>query len=412
MTPPDDYPGQFEEIHERNILPFEWSASLSLELETNDFVEGVLTEGCLAVAYGESGVAKSFWAIDLGLHASAGRKWNERETDQGIVIYISLEGGKLTKNRVIKAREELKLPPNIPFILVTCQLDMRTSDDDAKRLANTIRQAINEWSGQSLPVRLVIIDTMSRALNGGAENAEDMSALLKHTDYVRRETGVAVLFIAHCGKDATRGIRGWSGINRAIDVEIEISKTDRTHVAHVTKERDLPEGDRFEFTLKQVEVGLNSRGRKVTTCVVVHAEAASTTTTAAAAAAAAKAPWPRKLRLFRKSLLNAIAEHGQEFKPWRDGPAVRAVDLEFVRQEFYRGYPAAEASGPKSRSAARRKAFNRAVTAADGLMGVWSPAEEGITFVWDLKSKVNGQGPWPDAPRSPAPDEEKLPDFF
>jgi hypothetical protein len=61
---PSDYSGHFEEIDESgrpggsngkdqglvNILPYEWSASLKLELETNDFVEGVLTEGCLADA--------------------------------------------------------------------------------------------------------------------------------------------------------------------------------------------------------------------------------------------------------------------------------------------------------------------------------------------------------------------------
>ena len=50
---------------------------------------------------------------------------------------------------------------------------------------------------------------MSRALNGGAEDAEDMGLLLKHADLVRHETGTAVLFVAHCGKDAAKGIRGW-----------------------------------------------------------------------------------------------------------------------------------------------------------------------------------------------------------
>jgi hypothetical protein len=322
-------------------LPIEWSKDLNYELDAGDFVEGVLVDGCLAVVYGDSSVGKSFWVIYLGLHIAGGRHWYDRAIDQGIVIYISLEGGKLTKNRVIKAREELKLPPDVPFALVTCPLDMRTSDADAIRLANTIRQAISQRSGQNLPdddkpvsddaidslppddeeqaiserssqnlpVRLVIIDTMSRALNGGAENDVDMGLLLKHTDFVRRETGVAILFVAHCGKDAAKGIRGWSGVRAAIDVEIEICKTDGAHVAHVTKERDLAEGDRFAFSLKQVEVGLNSRRRMVTTCVVVHADNTHADNAGTAAAATKTKTKTSPLgRKFLEALCKAIHE--------------------------------------------------------------------------------------------------------
>jgi hypothetical protein len=260
---------------------------------------------------------------------------------------------------------------------------MRTSKDDAVRLANTIRQAISERSGQNLPVRLVIIDTMSRALNGGKENDEDMGLLLKHTDFVRRETGVAVLFIAHCGKDAAKGIRGWSGVRAAIDAEIEITKNDGQHIAHVTKERDLPDGDRFGFSLKQVEVGLNSRGRKVTTRVIVHAEDAGNP---AAAAAKPKKAWAPSLRLLKLILESALVEHGLKIAPFVDGPMVRAVDIESLREEFCRQYLSSGETDKRKAANAKNEAFRRAIKAAQpDLVACRTIGEK--QFIWMVASE-------------------------
>lgn len=314
-------------------LPLLWSATLSPVLNTQDFVEGLLTEACLAVVYGDSNVGKSFWAIDLGLHVASGRGWNHREVTQGIVIYIALEGGKMTQNRIISARDHLDLPTDIPFALVTDPIDLRTPMTDAERLVNTVLQAISERAAANLPVQLVIIDTMSRALNGGNEGAEDMSALLANVDHVRRKTGVAILFVAHCGKDATKGIRGWSGIRAAIDVEIEISRPDSSpgFVAQVTKERDLPSGDCFSFTLDVVDLGSDQRGKTVTTCVVQHTGLTN--------------PGRKGTRkrltdahaTFRDHFANLMAAHAELIVPEPTMPIVSGMTRDLLRRGLIRG---------------------------------------------------------------------------
>jgi hypothetical protein len=169
---------------------------------------------------------------------------------------------------------------------------------------------------------------MSRALTGGAEDAEDMGLLLKHADLVRHETGTAVLFVAHCGKDAAKGIRGWSGIRAAIDVEIEIVKNDADppHIATITKERDLMSGGRFGYTLKPVELGRNQRGRMVTTCIVepaceVKKPASKTKLTEAHAD-------------FRDHVMEIIADHGGAVIPIAGMPTVRGVTRELLRNEL------------------------------------------------------------------------------
>jgi hypothetical protein len=83
-----------------------------------------------------------------------------------------------------------------------CPIDLRTSSVDAEKLVNTVKLMITQLQ-RSLPVRLVIIDTMSRALNGG-EGPVDMGALLANADRIRRDTGEAILFVAHCGRCRAR----------------------------------------------------------------------------------------------------------------------------------------------------------------------------------------------------------------
>src|SRR5581483_5323891 len=78
----------------------------------------------------------------------------------------------------------------------------------------------------------------------------------------------AVLIVHHSGKDETRGARGHSSFKAALDTEIEVVAKDNLHVATVTKQRDLPGGDKFAFRLKVVELGQDEDGDAVTTCVV------------------------------------------------------------------------------------------------------------------------------------------------
>jgi hypothetical protein len=307
-------------------LPFRWGASLVRVLDVQDFVEGLLTTSCLAVIYGDSNVGKSFWAIDLGLHIAGGIPWNGRAVDQGIVILIALEGGRSIDNRIITAREHLDLPPTVPFVVVQCPIDLRTNTADAERLVNTVNQVISECTGP-MPVRLVIIDTMSRALNGGAENAEDMSALLANADRIRADAGVAILFVAHCGKDATKGIRGWSGIRAAIDVEIEATRLDGgTFVAEVTKERDLPVGDRFGFKLDVIELGHNQRGKPVTTCVVAP------TDTPAKKKKRTSRPLTDRQAVLWTHVQGLMAESGEPIAPVAGMPMVTGMERRMLRQ--------------------------------------------------------------------------------
>jgi hypothetical protein len=86
--------------------------------------------------------------------------------------------------------------------------------------------------------------------------------------------------------------------------------------------------------------------------------------------------------------MNVLVDHGRELRPFHDGPLVRAVDLEIVRNEFYRSYPAEGDAGAKQE--VRRKAFRRTIVAAHGQDLIGVREVDGLTLVWLINPQEGG----------------------
>jgi hypothetical protein len=254
-------------------LPLQWFRDVEPALEVLDFVEGVLTENGMSVVYGESNCGKTFYAMDIGFHVALGRSWFGREVDAGGVVYVVAEGGHGARNRLVAFRRRNGLEgTDVPFAMIVCPVNLLDPNADRDRLVEAINAA---GAKLGLPVRLAVVDTLSRALAGGNENApEDMGALVGNADIVRHRTGAHLMFVHHRGKDEARGMRGHSLLRAAIDTEIELErdKSSKIATATINKQRDLETGGTMTFKLNVVELGLNRRGKPVTSCVVVEAE--------------------------------------------------------------------------------------------------------------------------------------------
>jgi hypothetical protein len=227
-------------------------------------VKGLLGSTGMAVIYGAPGSRKTFFALRLGLSVAAGMPFFGRRTKRCGVVYIAAEAGRTIENRVVAARGEF--PPGTPFIAITSPIDLCSSDADVTRLVTRIR-----GMDLGVPIGLIIIDTLSRVLAGGNENApEDMGALVQNCDRLREETGACLALVHHSGKDAAKGARGHSLLYAATDTEIEITadETSNQSTASVTKQRDLPTEGSFTFALRSVELGADEDGDPVTSCTV------------------------------------------------------------------------------------------------------------------------------------------------
>jgi hypothetical protein len=85
------------------------------------------------------------------------------------------------------------------------------------------------------------------------------------------------------------------------------------------------------------------------------------------------------MQVLRRVLMTTLADCGQNVLPFLDGPQVRACDIELVRTEFYRQWPA---DGTEQQIDARRKAFNRSVKDSIARGVVASRQVDGVQLIW------------------------------
>ena len=222
-------------------------------------IKGVLPDTGLAALYGPSGSGKSFLAIDLSMSISEGLDWFGRKTKGCPVVYVCLEGDSGLSNRVAAYRINHGATGEVMFVTQSVDLQNQT---DAPDLAKAINQG---YSGNGI----VVIDTLNRAAPGMDENSSaDMGRILAMVKALQIAIGGLVLLVHHTGKDSTKGMRGHSSLFAALDAAIEVSRSGDFREWRVAKSKDGEDGAAHPFKLEVVDLGLDSDGDPITSCVI------------------------------------------------------------------------------------------------------------------------------------------------
>jgi|APGre2960657404_1045060.scaffolds.fasta_scaffold00152_20 hypothetical protein len=339
-------------------LPLVYFQDVEPALTGDDFVEGLLIRAAMSVFYGPSNCGKTFFACDLALHVATGKPWNGREVAQGGVIYCALEGSHGIRNRVAAWAKHYGVEgAPIPFAIIPVALDLLNPEADTSRLIAAIQEAAAKMGWN---VALVVMDTLSRAMAGGNENApEDMGSLVMNSDRIRQATGAHVAWIHHSGKDQAQGARGHSLLRAATDTEIEISRPDANSpsTARVTKQRELEIDGAWTFSLERIDLGTNHRGKPVTSCIVTPAETM---------AQEARASLTNGEAMALRILENVMALRPVEVPYQAAQSGVKAATTKHAwREEFY-------ARSTADKQDTKKTAFNRAIEGLErkGKIGV------------------------------------------
>ena len=166
-------------------------------------------------------------------------------------MYVACEGS--LRNRIEAYLQTNKLDDLSGFHIHSNTINLLDPRVDTVPLINAMRDL-------DVPVALVIIDTLNRALAGGNENApDDMGALIANAKRVQEASGAAVVFVHHSGKDASKGSRGHSSLKGAADLEIAVSIDEAGNRSFVfAKVKDGEAGAPVGFRLLQVDLGPSS----------------------------------------------------------------------------------------------------------------------------------------------------------
>ena len=247
-------------------LPLEFWSELGDVEPPFDFVEGLLTDGEMSVVYGETNVGKTFFVMDLAAHVALGRSYMGRDVEQGAVVYVAAEGGGSIRKR-IKAFAQKHEITDAPLAIIPAAVDLLSPTGDVDKIIEACEVVAAKYE---MPVRLVVIDTLSRVMASGNENSpEAMTGTIATIDKIRFQTNAHTLVVHHSGKAKAQGARGHSSLPAATTTEIELNKINEgMSIAKIKKQRDLEIGNDIGFALDVVEVGIDARGKPLTSCVV------------------------------------------------------------------------------------------------------------------------------------------------
>lgn len=275
----------------------------------------------LAVVYGPPGCGKSFVTLNAALHIAMGRDWAGKKVRQAAVIYIAAEGGHGFGNRVVAARARLNVPDDVPFGLITVAPNLGSKKGDAQRLIKEI-QAQTAELGWTLGA--IVIDTLARVMGGADENSsEGMGAFIENTETVSRMFHCLGIAVHHTGKDAEKGMRGWSGLHGAADAEWEISEDDAGKTVRTSKQKDGADNLLWRFKLVPVEIGQDEDGENVSSVhVLITSDVEAVKQKSDGKNVSKKKPKGQKA-LALKAVWKAIDEAGEIMPASNHMPAVR-----------------------------------------------------------------------------------------
>lgn len=203
-------------------------------------VAGVLDLDTLALLYGPSGCTKTFVALDLALSVATDTWWHGHRVAAGPVLYVVAEGLGGIGPRV-DAWEHQR---NVWTAGETYWLPLAVNLLNPEAAAGLV-----ELAADYRP-RLVVLDTLSRCIVGGDENAaRDVGMAVEAAERVRRASGGCVLLVHHSGKDQAAGARGSSALRGAVATEIECSHADGITTLRQLKQRDHEAAEPMRLTL-------------------------------------------------------------------------------------------------------------------------------------------------------------------
>jgi len=249
------------------ILPVEFFRDIKPDLEQQWLIDGILPYAGDAVIFGLPRGGKTFIALDMALHVAAGLVWMGREVTGGGVIYLAAEGAPGLRRRIAAWKRDRNIDDAL-FALVPVALNLLKGDD-----IHTLKEKIDsvllerEWPG----IRLLVIDTLSKTFGGGDENGADMAAYMSNISRAFETYDCLRLLVHHqpWGPDVKRP-RGHSSLLGAVDAAIHVSSDDSSQNREllVTKQKDGEDGQIIGFKLRSVDIGTNSKGTMVSSCVV------------------------------------------------------------------------------------------------------------------------------------------------
>jgi hypothetical protein len=231
-----------------------------------------VAKGTTSVATGMWGAGKTAVFSDIGLHVGHGFEWRGRKVTKGVVIYVALENSEDVERRVAawcdlmqRAGRDLSGGAFVvhrgPCRLYDPSGKPTQDEKDLIEIANTAAEHY------SLPVAMIVIDTLAQSIMPGNDNdAKDAGIYTAAMQRIVAATGANVTALAHPTKSG-EGVRGSGALQANVDTVIEVSRDagGRGTIKAGSKFRiGNPAKVMFGYRLRSHSIGTDDDGEDIT----------------------------------------------------------------------------------------------------------------------------------------------------
>lgn len=179
-------------------------------------IEGIIAKGELVMLFGESGVGKSFSAVDFALSVASGQPWLGRAVSQGPVVYLPSEGFDGFRSRIQAWCSHHGLShDDIPMHMGSHEFPLNETVE-----FNELELYFDDIRPKP---KLIVIDTLTGMTQGLDQNsAKDMAAFADICKFLKLMTDATVLVVHHSGhKDKGRSkgaVDFWAACDKVISL--------------------------------------------------------------------------------------------------------------------------------------------------------------------------------------------------
>jgi len=292
-------------------------------------VEGVIQKRTAALMFGKSNSFKSFLAIDIGLSVDAGLAWHGNDVSRGRVLFVATEGANgVGRLRIPAWYAHHAIPEHERrAFLYPKEIRLDVPDDVAGLIASMAQRG---------PFDLIVLDIFGGTMAGSEIEDTTARKWVHNIQRLIRETGAAILTVAHTGwQDDTRArmhTHFWGSFDSRLRVEGDKEALTATMTVERHKDADSTGSWGFRLVpafgsiLPELDQGIK--------------------------ATASKAALSNKCRAALNALDDALSDHGIR-KTGTDWPPCNVVLISQWREHFYKH------SGDDTADA-KRQAFKRA----------------------------------------------------
>ncbi|MUL49269.1 AAA family ATPase [Mycobacterium sp. CBMA293] len=224
--------------HPAGMTPLDWSL-LGQAQPATPVIPGLLNEGESGSLVARAGCGKSLLTLELAVCSALGTSvLGNQSRDPLTIMYIDMENPEAELAQRLRAmgHEPAQLSGHPLLYFSFPDLPPLDTVEGGRRLA---------LDAERFEPTLIVLDTISRLVEGKEDSADTWQNLYSHTMLPLRRQGRAVLRLDHQGRDASRGARGSSAKRDDVDVAWIMSRQGND----VTLTRDKGRGTSYPESL-------------------------------------------------------------------------------------------------------------------------------------------------------------------